>query len=89
MVAVISPLVAEALAIKNGITSTADVGPIIVEISNALQSLPSCSNSHVPCKGNVVAHVLAEKAMSVESEYCWIDFCPPCTERIVQLDASL
>ncbi|KAK4845250.1 hypothetical protein QYF36_002843 [Acer negundo] len=63
--------------------SDADVGPIIVDISNVLKPLPSCSISYVPRKRNDAAHVLAKKALSVESDHRWIDFCPPYVERIV------
>ncbi|KAK0574176.1 hypothetical protein LWI29_019355 [Acer saccharum] len=63
--------------VSKGNPSDADVGPIIVEISNVLKKLPSCFISHVSCKGNVVAHVLAKKALFIESKHRWIDFCPP------------
>ncbi|KAK0596648.1 hypothetical protein LWI29_017714 [Acer saccharum] len=117
LVAMVSPLVAEALAVRNGIHlaceagfvpflletdslqvvnmvqkglhSDAEVGLIIAEIDGALQSLSNCCIGHVPRKGNAAAHTLARKALSVESEYRWIDICPPCVERIVQIDSPL
>ncbi|KAK0601765.1 hypothetical protein LWI29_027223 [Acer saccharum] len=55
--------------VRKGTPYDADVGPIIEEISNVLKALPSCFISHVPRKGNVMAYVLAKKALSVESEY--------------------
>ncbi|KAK1586282.1 hypothetical protein Q3G72_000803 [Acer saccharum] len=109
MVALISPLVAEALAVKFGIQlacevgsvpfqvvnlincgslSDADVGPIIAEIVLALHLFPSCSIIHVPRNGNSAAHGLAKKALSIESEHCWLDCCPPCVEKVVKADAS-
>ncbi|KAK1559549.1 hypothetical protein Q3G72_015602 [Acer saccharum] len=73
--------------ISKGSPSDADVGLIVAEILIALQSLPSCSINHVPRLGNTTAHVLAKKALSIESEYRWLDFCPPCMERIIKIDA--
>ncbi|KAK0586989.1 hypothetical protein LWI29_015756 [Acer saccharum] len=97
LVALVSPFMAEALVVRNGIQMdyeadlvpfqiefdslqvvdlvrkgipfAVDVGPVIAKISKALQSLPRCFIDHVPCKGNVAAHSLARKALSLESDY--------------------
>ncbi|KAK3188491.1 hypothetical protein Dsin_028052 [Dipteronia sinensis] len=75
--------------VSKGVPSSADVGSIIGEISGFLRSLPRCSICHIPRKGNAAAHTLAKMALSVDSDSCWVDACPPCVERIVQFDAPV
>ncbi|KAK1577748.1 hypothetical protein Q3G72_024465 [Acer saccharum] len=64
------------------------IGPVLAKISNLLKELPNYSISYVPRTENVAAHVLAKKALVVESDYRWFDCCPPCVVRTVQSDAS-
>ncbi|KAK0579421.1 hypothetical protein LWI29_026174 [Acer saccharum] len=115
--AMFSPLVAEALAVLDGIhlavdaglvpfqidtdslivvnlvnkgdSSSADVGHIIADIVRFLRSLESCSIAFTPRKRNAVAHSLARTALSIASDRCWVDSCPPCVERLVLLDSSV
>ncbi|KAK2651067.1 hypothetical protein Ddye_018556 [Dipteronia dyeriana] len=73
---------------NNGVPSSADVGPITSDIIDSLESLPRCSISHVSGGGNLAAHVLAKEVLLAERDSVWVDFCPPCVERIVLADGS-
>ncbi|KAK0585032.1 hypothetical protein LWI29_022499 [Acer saccharum] len=73
--------------VNKGVPSSADVGPIISLIFDSLNSTPGCSISHTPRTGNLVAHNLVKFALSIERDCCWLDSCPPCVERLVQIDA--
>ncbi|KAK4851629.1 hypothetical protein QYF36_016970 [Acer negundo] len=66
---------------------SAEVGHIISMIVASLGLNPGCSISHTPSTGNLVAHHLAKIALLVDHDCFWLDSCPPCMERLVQIDA--
>ncbi|KAK2651819.1 hypothetical protein Ddye_011675 [Dipteronia dyeriana] len=72
--------------VNKGVPS-ADVSSAINLILEFLTACPDWC-FHVPRTSNLVAHNLAKMVLSAVGDCCWLDSCPPCVERLVQLDAS-
>ncbi|KAK3206238.1 hypothetical protein Dsin_020284 [Dipteronia sinensis] len=66
-----------------------DVGSILLDIRDLLQSYASCCVVYVSRKANVVAHNLSKINLSIEEDCHWIETDSPYMERFVRNDCPV
>ncbi|KAL5803555.1 hypothetical protein ACOSQ4_031860 [Xanthoceras sorbifolium] len=76
-------------AINSKDISRSDVGLVLSDIIQLIDSLSVIHVVFVPHNCNTVAHSLAKFSLSVVEPLLWLEDSPPCVEALVLAEASL
>ena len=75
-------------ALQSSESNYSSYGHLVAETQNKTLSLQSFTFEHAGRSANSVAHVLAKKAISIESSYLWLSSMPHDVISILQADLA-